>query len=74
MTNATAATVEAGKTLFDQSCASCHSIDGSGTSYGPDLQTVTQRRDRDWLVRWIAAPDKVIESGDAIATELVQKY
>lgn len=69
-----AATVEEGKMLFEKSCASCHSMDGSGASYGPDLQTVTQRRDRDWLLRWIAAPEKVIESGDAIAQELVQKY
>jgi putative heme-binding domain-containing protein len=74
MAIATAATVESGKTLFEQSCASCHSMDGSGASYGPDLKTVTQRRDRDWLVHWIAAPEKVIESGDAIAQELVQKY
>ncbi|GET35497.1 c-type cytochrome [Microseira wollei] len=74
MATATAVTVEEGKTLFEQSCASCHSMDGSGASYGPDLQTVTQRRDRDWLVRWIAAPEKVIASGDAIATELVQQY
>jgi putative heme-binding domain-containing protein len=74
MPTATAATVEEGKTLFEQSCASCHSIDGSGASYGPDLKTVTQRRDRNWLVNWIAAPEKVIESGDAIATELVQQY
>ncbi|GAB4207919.1 MAG: hypothetical protein Fur006_66270 [Coleofasciculaceae cyanobacterium] len=74
MANATAATVEEGKTLFEQSCASCHSMDGSGASYGPDLQTVTQKRDRDWLIHWIAAPEKVIEQGDAIAQELVQQY
>jgi mono/diheme cytochrome c family protein len=74
MPTATAATAEEGKTLFEQSCASCHSIDGSGASYGPDLKTVTQRRDRNWLVNWIAAPEKVIESGDAIAKELVDKY
>jgi cytochrome c553 len=47
--NVQAATIEEGKALFEQSCASCHSIDGSKTSYGPDLQNVTQRRDRDWL-------------------------
>ncbi|HAZ45074.1 MAG TPA: cytochrome C [Cyanobacteria bacterium UBA11369] len=74
MATATAATVEEGKTLFEQSCASCHSIDGSGASYGPDLKTVTQRRDRNWLVNWIAAPEKAIESGDAIAQELVEQY
>ncbi|XWK90272.1 MAG: c-type cytochrome [Phormidium sp.] len=72
--NATAGTVEEGKALFEQSCASCHSIDGSGASYGPDLKTVTQRRDRNWLLRWIAAPEKVIEEGDPIATELVKQY
>jgi putative heme-binding domain-containing protein len=72
--NVQAATIEEGKALFEQSCASCHSIDGSKTSYGPDLQDVTQRRDRDWLVQWIANPDQVLSSGDKIATELVEKY
>jgi mono/diheme cytochrome c family protein len=74
MATATAATVEDGKTLFEQSCASCHSLDGSGASYGPDLKTVTQRRDRDWLIRWIANPQAVIDSGDAIAQEILQQY
>jgi mono/diheme cytochrome c family protein len=70
--NVQAATVEEGKALFEQSCVSCHSLDGSKTSYGPDLQDVIQRRDRDWLVQWIANPDQVISSGDKIATELVE--
>jgi mono/diheme cytochrome c family protein len=74
MATATAATIEDGKALFEQSCASCHSIDGSGASFGPDLKTVTQRRDRDWLLRWIANPQAVIDSGDAIAQELLRKY
>ena len=74
MATATAAAVEDGKTVFEQSCASCHSLDGSGAKYGPDLKTVTQRRDRNWLIRWIAAPEQVIESGDAIAQELLQHY
>ncbi len=72
--SATAGTVEEGKALFEQSCASCHSMDGSGASYGPDLQTVSQRRERDWLVRWIANPQAVIDSGDAIAQEILKQY
>lgn len=72
--SATAGTVEEGKALFEKSCASCHSMDGSGASYGPDLQTVTQRRDRTWLVDWIANPQAVIDSGDAIAQEILKKY
>ncbi|MEA2447241.1 MAG: ubiquinol-cytochrome c reductase cytochrome c subunit, partial [Actinomycetota bacterium] len=28
-----------GQDLFEESCASCHGIDGRGTEYGPSLQT-----------------------------------
>lgn len=72
--NVQAATIEEGKTIFQQSCASCHSLDGSKTSYGPDLQDVTQRREHNWLVQWITNPDQVIASGDKIAAELLEKY
>nr|WP_246404701.1 cytochrome c [Nocardiopsis algeriensis] len=29
-----------GKVVFDQTCASCHGLDGSGTATGPDLREV----------------------------------
>ncbi|WP_028649653.1 cytochrome c [Nocardiopsis sp. CNT312] len=29
-----------GKTVFDQTCASCHGLDGSGSDTGPDLREV----------------------------------
>lgn len=32
--------VAEGKRLFDQTCASCHGLDGSGTANGPDLREV----------------------------------
>lgn len=67
------AVVTEGQLLFDQRCSPCHTI-GGGTRVGPDLQGVVNRRSRDWLVRFITAPDKVIESGDPIATALVQQF
>jgi mono/diheme cytochrome c family protein len=51
----------------------CHTI-GGGPLVGPDLDGVTERRDRAWLSRWIAEPDKVLAEGDAIATELLQEF
>lgn len=62
-----------GQTLFTQKCASCHSV-GGGRLAGPDLKGVTAQRPRDWLVRMIVEPDKLIASGDATAKQLVQEY
>ncbi len=71
---AAAASFQEGEAIFQQSCASCHTADGSSAAFGPDLKGIINRRDRDWLVQWISAPEKVLASGDAIAGELLQKY
>lgn len=62
-----------GQQLFSQYCQACHSI-GGGNLVGPDLQGVTTRRDRAWLERFIVEPDKVLASGDPIATDLLQQF
>jgi protein SCO1/2 len=59
--------------LFRSRCAACHTI-GKGPSVGPDLQGVTERRQRDWLARYIAKPDRMLAEGDPIATGLFEKY
>ena len=64
---------EKGNGLFDQKCAPCHTI-GGGNKIGPDLKGVTERRKRDWLLRWIENPEQVIASGDEIAREMVKDY
>ncbi|MDZ4246082.1 MAG: c-type cytochrome [Dehalococcoidia bacterium] len=64
---------EAGETIFSQKCKVCHSI-GQGRMLGPDLKGVTGKRDREWLVRFIVAPDKLIAQGDPIAGELLKEY
>lgn len=64
---------EEGRALFEQKCTACHTI-GGGKLVGPDLQGITVRRERDWLTRWIKAPDKVLAEGDPIATQLLQEF
>ncbi len=62
-----------GEAIFQNSCAGCHTV-GGGDLVGPDLEGVTARRDRDWLTRWISAPDVMLDQGDPIATELLAQY
>ena len=62
-----------GQALFTRGCATCHTI-GKGDRIGPDLASVTTRRNREWLSGFIKHPDKVRESGDPIALELFDKY
>lgn len=65
--------VQAGRAVFEVKCAACHSLDTTRLA-GPGLRDVTARRERAWLVRWIAAPDRVLAAGDPIARQLLQEY
>lgn len=62
--------VQEGQALFQQKCAACHTV-GGGKLVGPDLQGVVARRDLNWLQKFIAAPDQMIASGDALAVQLL---
>ena len=66
-------TSEEGQVIFQEKCTPCHTI-GGGSLVGPDLKEVTTQRERDWLVRWISAPDEVLAEGDPIATQLLQEF
>ena len=66
-------TVPNGQRLFASKCSACHTV-GKGDKLGPDLAGVTDRREREWLVRYIQHPDEVLASGDPIAVALYQKY
>jgi len=65
--------VEQGEYLFNSRCSACHTV-GQGDKMGPDLAGVTARRDRNWLARYVAEPDKMLAEGDPIATALFEKY
>lgn len=65
--------LDLGKYLFTKQCAACHTI-GLGDRIGPDLLGVTITRDRDWLIRIIREPEKMLAEKDPIATALYEKY
>ncbi|MCC6554897.1 MAG: cytochrome c [Polyangiaceae bacterium] len=59
--------------LFGKKCSGCHSI-GEGDRTGPDLLGVTQRRQKAWLSGFIRNAGAVIDSGDAVANEMLTKF
>ena len=59
--------------FFQSRCGACHTI-GDGDRVGLDLAGVTKRRDRAWLRRYLAEPDRMRAEGDPIATALFAKY
>ena len=61
-----------GKEIFNTLCAACHKLDSK--SIGPALRGVTERRDNDWLHRWIHNSSELISSGDATAVALYNEF
>jgi nitrite reductase (NO-forming) len=65
--------VETGEALYkERGCTACHTI-GGGKLAGPDLEGVTDRREREWLRKWIKSPDTMVMT-DPIAKELLKEY
>jgi mono/diheme cytochrome c family protein len=63
---------EVGRRLFQtKGCAACHAF-GRKTG-GPDLEGVTERREIDWLRRFIADPEGMVYS-DSIAMALLEEW
>lgn len=65
------ADVQDAGSFFRQNCSACHTI-GGGHLIGPDLQGVTKRKERAWLVKFLQSPKAVVDSGDPYAAQLVQ--
>jgi len=69
-----------GEYLFRNRCSACHTI-GQGDvrnvearQIGPDLLGVTQQRDREWLERWVAEPDAMLDEKDPLAVALYEQW
>jgi protein SCO1 len=62
-----------GESLYrNRGCEACHTI-GKGKRAGPDLQGVTQRRELDWLRRWLKNTNEMLES-DSTAKAMLAEY
>jgi len=69
-----------GENLFRTRCVACHTV-GAGDigepgqrRLGPDLLGVTQKRDRAWLARWLAEPEKMLAEKDPIIMEQYARF
>jgi len=61
-----------GKALFaNRGCGGCHTF-GKKLA-GPDLVGATDRRDADWMRRWLKSPDTMLES-DSIAMAMLAEF
>ena len=68
--------ISKGEQLFRTRCAICHTVTGQEAedALGPDLLGVTGRRELNWLVNWLRAPDQMLEQQDPIAVALLARY
>ena len=62
-----------GKKLFKANCAACHSV-GSNKVVGPGLQGINEKREKEWLHKWIKNSGELIASGDADAKAIFEEY
>lgn len=72
--------ISKGESLFRTRCSACHTIgvEGAGEQgerpIGPDLLNVTRNRERTWLTRWMAEPDKMLAEKDPLAMAMLAEY
>lgn len=64
---------EQGQKIFQEKCLPCHTI-GSGIKVGPDLRGAVSRREYNWLIHWITEPNRMLEEGDPIASQLMREH
>lgn len=63
---------DSGESLF-KVCAACHTI-GKGRLVGPDLTQVYEKREQDWLIKFIRSSQKMVKEGDQVAVSLFKEF
>lgn len=66
------ADARAGQTIFETKCVSCHTV-GQGDRIGPDLKDIHERREREWLTRWITDPINMSKN-DPVGRQILAQY
>jgi mono/diheme cytochrome c family protein len=64
--------VAKGKSIFKAKCAACHGLDKK--LIGPPLRNISEKREREWLQKWINNSADLIKSGDADAKAVFDEY
>lgn len=62
-----------GEALFKANCTQCHSA-GDNKVIGPGLKGIDQRKDEEWLIKWIKNSQALIKSGDEYAVKIFNDY
>jgi len=62
-----------GEDIFKTNCMSCHTI-GGGRLIGPDLYGITEKREAEWLKKWINSSADLIATGDVDAIAIYEDY
>jgi len=66
------ADIAKGEELFKSICASCHKR--YERAIGPALHGLTERREMEWIYKWIKNNKKLRESGDQQAIAIYEEY
>ncbi len=67
---ASASDLEIGKQFYqDQGCVRCHTRDGKGGKFGPDLLNTQKNRDREWLTAFLKDPKKTLPGAKMMAVK-----
>ena len=67
------AAVLKGEQIFKANCTACH-VMGDKKLIGPGLLGVTDRREKEWLKKWINSSSDFIASGDPDAIAIFEEY
>ena len=71
--NTTSAIAAVGEDIYNKMCMPCHSLTEK-VLVGPGLQGVTDRRNAEWLTKWIHDSKALIDSGDKDAIAIFEKF
>ena len=64
---------QTGEDIFKQNCTACHLMT-KGKLVGPGLEGVTEKYEKEWLVKWIRNSQALIASGDERAIAIYEEY